>query len=59
MEYCFRPQANLAGKVYNIKTREGSFLFGVKYSCHFICLTLQCEIRYPQKESLHGNTFWA
>ena len=58
----FSPQANLAGKVDNIKSRKSHFKVGAKCSCYFICLSLQCDIRYPQKEYLHGNIFltqWA
>ena len=58
----FRPQANLAGKAGNIKSRKSHFQFEAKCSCYFICLSLQCDIGYPQKEYFHGNIFltqWA
>lgn len=62
LEAHFRPQANLAGKASNIKSRKSHFQFEAKCSCYFICLSLQCDIRYPQKEYFHGNIFltqWA
>lgn len=46
LESHFRSQANLVGKANNIKSRKRRFEFKAK-CCYFICLLLQCDIKYP------------